>query len=217
MSWHLGGDHHRMRPHGPVGLAHVMASARFPVYGLIGNPGGVTAQRVGYCSSPERILQVDLGFASSPAALRPGFRLELTTTDPNQLAAFGMPSDGLQLPKEGDVYDTGGRLYTRYASVEQATLDAAPARSCVIERFPLAQEHVKAVLRHWTRPNPEWLFTLTRPGLRLDGGAYEYTHTELFELLGHVGMVSDHPQVLAQYQREIAAWDRYFRPGSDSA
>ena len=215
MNWDLGGHGHRPQPHGPVGLAQVMEAARFPVYGVIGNPGGVTAQRVGYCGSSERILQVELGFGYPPAALRPGFRLTLTTTDPNELASFGMPPDGLQFPEDGDVYDTDGRPYTRYASVKQVTLDAAPPRSCVIERFPLAQELVVAVLRHWTRPSSEWLFELTRPGLRLDGGAWEYTQTELFELLGQVGMVSDQPEVLAQYQREMVAWDRYFR--SDSA
>jgi hypothetical protein len=111
----------------------------------------------------------------------------------------------------------GCHLYTRYASVEQATRDAAPARSCVIERFPLAQEYVVAVVRHWTRPNPEWLFTLTRPGLRLDGGAFEYTLSELFELLSHIGRVSDQPEVLAQYQREMAAYTRSFGFRSDSA
>jgi hypothetical protein len=215
MNWDLGG--HGQRPRGPVGLTHVIEAAHFPVYGVIGNPGGVTAQRVGSCGSQERILQVTLGFAYPPEALRPGFQLELTTTDPNHLADFGLPSDGMQFPTDGDVYDTDGRLYTRYVSVEQATRDAVPTRSCVIERFPLAEEFVVAVLRHWTRPNPEWLFELTRPGLRLDGHAWEYTQTELIELLGHVGLVSDQPEVLAQYQREMAAWGRFFGFRADSA
>jgi hypothetical protein len=74
-----------------------------------------------------------------------------------------------------------------------------------------------AVLRHWTRPNPEWLFTITCPSLRLDGRAWGYSQSELFELLGQVRAVSDQPQVVAQYQLELAAWARYYGFRSDSA
>lgn len=127
-----------------------------------------------------------------------------------------MPPDGVRFPADGDVYDTDGRLYARYSSVEEATRAAASARSFVIERLPFAGEVVVAVLRHWTRPNPEWQFTLSRPGLRLDGRAWEYGQGELCELLGHVGVVSNQPQVVAQYQRELAtcAHDLGFRPDS---
>ena len=158
-----------------------MASAPFPIYGVVGNPWDLTLRGFSYCGGardrlgqPKSVLQVILSFGHLPAVLRPGFRLELTTTDPNHLADFGMPPGGMQFPEDGDVYDTDGRLYTRYSSVEEATLTAAPARSCVIEHFPFAGEVVVAVLRHWMHPNPEWLFTLTRPSLHLDGRAWEY-------------------------------------------
>jgi hypothetical protein len=224
MNWHLGGHSHRPRPHGPVPLERVVASAPFPIYGVVENPRDLSLRGFSYCGSardrlgqPKSILQVMLSFGYPPAALRPGFQLELTTTDPNHLADFGMPPNGMQFPTDGDVYDTDGRLYSRYSSVEEATVAAAPARSSVIEHFPIAGEIVVAVLRHWTRPNPEWLFTLTRPGLRLDGRAWEYTQSELFKLLGHVQAVSDQPQIVAQYQLELAAWARYFGFRSDSA
>ena len=223
MDGNFGGHGHQPLPHGPVQFAQIMAAARFPVYGVIGHPDGLTVQSLGSCSAsdrreqPEVILQTAFRFGYPTEAGRDRFRLELTTTDPNQLAAFGLQPGGLKLPEHGDIYDTDGRLYTRYASLEEAMLGAGPVSACVIERFPLAQEIVVAELRHWTRPNPEWLFTLTRPGLHLDGRAWEYTQTELFELLGHVGLVSDQPHVLAQYQSEIAGWTSYFHPDSDSA
>lgn len=216
---------------GKVGLAEILASVDFAVYGLINNPRGITVQSVGYTShldyrtnqSAPIIVEVSLRFAPRAEqtvnkieqwAVNRGPRMHLTTRNPAQLALFGSLSTGAPFP-DGEIYDTDGRPIVRYTSVEDVTTSAAPIRSCVIARFPLSkdQEPVVAVLRHWMRPNPEWLFSLTRPGLHVVGQAWELPQTEFLELLSHIGIITNHSEVVAQYQREMADWSRYFQQG----
>ena len=218
-------------PGGTDRLPLLLSMATFPVYGLIQKPQGLTLRSVGYArtfvySSAQEILQqvalefVGYGYGYRSSADRSGPTFGLTTTHPAGLvvdlrattnpvssSAPDRLHDDLQLPPNQDVYDVDGRRYTRYSSVEEAMQDTSVGHSCIIiERFPLGQEVVVAEMRHYTRPTPQWSFSLRGPGLRIGGQAWDSSSTELLRLIGHLGALNEHPDVVAQYQREIAAW-----------
>ena len=223
---------HPPLPHGVARLPLLLSMATFPIYGLIEKPQGLTLRSVGYTrafvyASEQEILQrVTLGFVGygvgyrSSIADRSGRTFGLTTTHPAGLVVDlrATPSpvsspppdvlyDVLQLPPNQDIYDVDGRRYTRYSSVEEALQDTSVGHSCLlIERFPLGQEVVVAELRRYTRPTPQWAFSLRGPGLRISGQAGDSSSSELLRLVGHLGALNEHPDVVAQYQREIAAW-----------
>lgn len=207
-------------PRGPS-FEEMLATGGFPLYGILEKPQGLTVQGVGttcqrFPGQERLLLQAIIHFAgygpgdeSLDRQRRP--KLHLCTTNPQQVSAFGLRSDRLQLPKDGQLFDVDGRPYTCYASVEALEEDAAPVASCIlIERFSLAEEVVRAEFRHWTRPDDEWLFTLRCPGMYIDGHAWSWSRIGLLKLIRQVGVLNNQPGVVDQYRREMATWAEYF-------
>lgn len=58
---------------------------------------------------------------------------------------------------------------------------------------------------------PDWSFTLRNDEMWVEGRAYGWTQTAIFQVLHQLAALRDKPDVLAECQREIAAWQSYTR------
>lgn len=230
-------DDHTPQPWHPAEarpLDHLVLAAPFPLYGVVGHPDGLSLQSFGSCSCTclcsglhdqhghvEHLLQVSLTYAYPPAARRGAYQLVLITMDSHPPESLSLRLDGSPVPVGRASDDEDRRRYVSYPSLADIPPNASLAGACVIERFPLplAEQVVATELRCWRRlvPEwalrrliPEWAFTLSAPGLRVEGRATGWTQAELFAVLGQVTAVSQQPEVLAQYQLELDAWRRHF-------
>lgn len=186
---------------------HLVRAAHFPVYGLIGHPNGLALKGLGYCSAPAQVnqphelwrmdqphmlLQVALDYDYLPPHQLTGRSIELVTTDIKRWPTDPEPDD----PDPAQV--------TCYQSPHDVPLESAETTDFIVERFPIANETVEATIHRL--PGSAWSFTLRNPTMLVEGSANGWPQNEFLSVLGQVAVVSNRPDVLAQGQRELAAW-----------
>jgi hypothetical protein len=202
----------------------LLRTSPFPLYGLIGHPSGLTLRGTAYCtafghfdtpsgpwqSDQEILWEVSLDYDYLPAHGNTGHLLQLMTTDIQRA------------PMQASVLDTDEMLgRPRYLAPEDVPLVSAEATSFIVERLPIVDGVVMAAMQY--SPNAPlfpgivkpirliWSFTLWNPPLWVEGRAAEWELSELFSVLGKLAIVSQRPDVLRQYERDLQAWDHYIQ------
>lgn len=232
-----------------ITIEQLVRVARFPIYGLVGNPTGLVLKAIGYSTVPVQAnqdleiwqsnksqvpWQVALHFEYPVSHQSIGRGIELYTTDMN--------SSPIPAPALDDIGRSGK---TCYSTPDEVLPMEGQATSFIIERFPLLDRTVVATMEYspnvlkkgrligsqmhhapvppFPQPavtaklqpaNPAWSFTLRDPNMWMEGGANGWTQHELIAVLGHVGIVSQRPDVLAQYHRELLEWKRHLGTNS---
>ena len=210
---------------GLLGGEDLLRTSPFPLHGLIGHPGGLTLRGTGYSTAfgqfetpygrwqADRpvLWQVSLVFDYPPAHRLTGHTLELSTIDIQRA------------PMQASVLDADEMAHRpRYLVPEDVPLGTTEGASFVVERFPIVDGVVLAAMEyepnsrlHFTATHAvrlsEWIFTLWDPPLWVEGRATEWTQIDLFSVLGTLALVSQRPDILRQYQRELQAWDQYIQ------
>lgn len=142
---------------GPIGsltIERLIRVARFPIYGLIGYPGGLTLRGIGYCSAhpqafradaqpglPHVLYQVSLSYEYPPPHRRAGQSMELFTTDIN---CSPIPAPPIEAPPIEAQEHAGA---ARYPAPRDIPPEAPQAADFVIERFPLLDGAAVATIR----------------------------------------------------------------------
>lgn len=195
---------YRMRPR--PDLSALVYAAPFPVYGLVGQPFELTLCSVSYGSSGARYRPTDIGFVfSSPRY--PGIRenFSLSSADPKQqgLARSKNTAQALQLDASIQLFGDAGSV--EIARRQASTVSLRQGYAALEGRRFLGQ------IRHWAHPRSldqhkqgEGIFYLEGEETIMSGGSLGPTEEELLHLLAGLVVLNRRPDVLAQYQQELA-------------
>lgn len=103
----------------------------------------------------------------------------------------------------------------RYRSHLDVSLDLTKAARFAIGGFSIVGRSVDLIVKYSPVSSarqiaqlagPEWSFTLKGSDLWVEGAANGWTQTELFDILGHVALISERPDVLAEHGQEMREW-----------
>lgn len=203
-------------------LEVLVCNAAFPIYGLIGHPSGLTLRGIGYCNlvghlgqpieveqpdQPLLVSQVLLEYDYPPAHRLTGHSLQLSTIN-YQLSPTQTPA----------VDFAGTSQIVHYLAPEDVPVGSSGATSFIVEQLQIVDGIVTAAM-HYSANSllslsvvkparlSTWSFTLWDPPLWVEGHASGWTQGELCSVLSKLAIVSQRPEVLRQYARELQAWD----------
>lgn len=185
-------------------------------------------------NQPQFLWQASLHYDYLPPHQRTGQRIELSTTDtnppipmsfieaqrPDYEARYQSHHDVPLMAEQATSFVIEHFPFldgTAVATIEYAPQAPAMRRGRLlgsqVHHMPdphLPDSRLRGPISVAVPPSvgPVWSFTLRGPELWVTGTAYGWTQHELFDLLGRLGAISQRPSVLAQYQRELAAWQR---------
>ncbi len=108
----------------------------------------------------------------------------------------------------------------RWLVPNDVPLVRAVATRFIVERLSIVEGVVLAAMEYIPNSLPHlmvthavrlsrWSFTLWNPPLWGEGCATEWTQSDRFSALANLAMVSQRPEVLRPYQRELQAWNHY--------
>jgi len=210
----------------PPHIADIVRIAAFPVFGIAGNPLGLTLRGVGMChfgprppdGLPTSVSQVGLSF-DSPLGARPPTR-QVIVTSTGKDAPITAPPDWRASPTGEEIVDADGCHFARFATLEAFNRARESAqevpRHVLIDGFALAGEEYGLRIQCWERPHPEQTFTLLGAWGRIGERASGVASEELLTIIEALVPINDRPDLVAQYQVEADAWRRFFLGGQTS-
>lgn len=143
------------------------------IYGVAGNPLGLTLSSL-QTNRGSRGLQIVTLIFNSVSPAKALCTLTMSSFDFYSLRRFRWPPPGTEM-------NTAERL----------------ERSFTISDVSLVAEI------HWWAREERYQFTLRGEQTFLMGEASSFSQTELFQLLEHLVVINDRPELIAQYQAEL--------------
>lgn len=187
-------------------LSVLVAAAPFPVYGLAGQPCELTLCSVSWDAQAYRPTHIGFVF-SSPRypAIRENF--SLSSADPKQrgLAPSKNTAQAFQLDPSTQLFENAGTIDRAQGHVGTVTLRQGYGT--------LEGRQFLGQIRHWAQPprgalvqrtQGEGVFYLESEETILRGGSLGPPEAELLQLLTGLVVLNQRPDVLAQYQQELA-------------
>lgn len=148
--------HEAFGPHELLTVEHLIRVARFPIYGFIDHPNGITLHGFGYSTAesqsgqfgipwqpnqPQFLWQVALHYGYLPEHQRTDQRIELFTTDINHSPISVSTVEDLRRAHEA-----------RYSSTHEVPSVAEHATSYLIECFPFTDGTAVATVEYSPHP-----------------------------------------------------------------
>ena len=106
------------------------------------------------------------------------------------------------------VFDPDGRVFERFASLEDMRTAWITNAPVLVEHCTIAGQPFWGSIQFWTRPTLDWRFHFhSEAGLaQIKGGAVGFAKDDFFTLLGQIVIINQRTDLVAQYQTEFESW-----------
>lgn len=195
---------------GPTRITQIIQSAPMPVYGLSGQPLGLTAcsgiqwEQSAKDQANNTVSSVEFRFVlpfsrSKSNNFRTG-NFTIRSTAPEEPWLMGNPTDILR------EFSSDPNL--AFKDYGWRPKERAQARSpqIVEQQFIIADLPFSGAIAYWSQPHQLAVYALTHEGTtlggRITGKAFRLSLPELRSLLEQLVIVNDRPELLAQYEAE---------------
>lgn len=176
----------------PVTLIQLVPAAPMPIYGLSGNPLGLTVCSFLWGYTGHELNRVGLTFVRS-ASRQTQSNFTITSFDA-QLVRI----------KEADSswFDRDAAVFREYGLSAEERTEAAITEHFE-KNFMISGSLFSGEIRLWSHPQKLAAFSFEQEETLLAGSAFDLPQHELLELLDQLVPINNRPDLLAQYQAEL--------------